>query len=254
MTQTLISPDLLSPPANMRDLGGIETRNGATRHGAVWRADDLSLVDAGSARELVDAGLRTIIDLRSVAEVELTGRGVLGTHPVTYHHIPFMSSIGKAGVSTVDMMDQSRFEQMYINIFETAADQIVSALAVIAHSPGTVAFHCAAGQDRTGILAASLLLSVEVEPQHIISDYVRTGPNSPAVRRRIRPVLEPLMKQLGISAEAAAQAALREDFSPAPMVGLINYLERTYSDPLVPLRRAGLSEGLVANLRERTLS
>lgn len=254
MTQTLISPTLLSPLANLRDLGGIQARTGTTRHGAVWRADDLSLVDAESARKLIDDGLNTIIDLRSPAEVELTGRGLLGAQPLAYHHIPFMSSIGRAGVSTAEMMDQSRFEQMYISIYENAAPQIVSALAVIAHAPGTVAFHCAAGQDRTGILAAALLLSVEVEPAHIISDYVRTGPNSPAIRQRIRPVLEPLMARLGISAEAAAQAALREDFSPAPMLGLISHLERTYADPLLPLRRVGLSDALIDGLRTRTLS
>ncbi|WP_245974966.1 tyrosine-protein phosphatase [Corynebacterium alimapuense] len=245
MTIPSITP---SPLANLRDLGGIKAAAGRIRPGVIWRSDDISLIDEDSALSLVDNGLHSVIDLRSFAEVNMTGRGVLGTHPVSYHHIPFMASVKQSVTSLEEVLNQPRFEQMYIRIFENAAPQIVTSLAIIAHSPGTVAFHCAAGQDRTGVLAAALLLSVGVEEQDIVADYALTGHNSAAIRDRLAPIMGPLMTEMGINLDQAARAALRTEFSPAPMIGLMSYLRRTYSDPLVPLKRAGLSDSLIAQL------
>ena len=47
--------------------------------GLAIRADDLSIITADYAQELVDNGLTTIIDLRSREEVGFTGRGALAT-------------------------------------------------------------------------------------------------------------------------------------------------------------------------------
>lgn len=246
----------LSPPANLRDLGGIAIPGGTTRAGFAWRADDLSMVDAASARRLVEEGVSTVIDLRSVAETELTGRGLLGTYPVNYHHVPFMASVSTAVQHTdpSDMWDQSRFASMYISLYESAAPQIVSAMAVVAHAPGTPVFHCAAGQDRTGVLAAALLLAVGAGDDDIVTDYARTGPNIGAVSDRVRPVIEPMMARMGLQLDPAARAAMRTEYSRAPMLGLLEHLRAGYSDPLEPLFDAGLTPGLVERLRRRALS
>lgn len=246
----------LSPPANLRDLGGITIREGRIRTGFVWRADDLSMVDEVSAQQLVDDGLTTVIDLRSVAETEITGRGLLGTHPVSYHHVPFMASISTAMDHASDgagSWDQSQFATMYISLFTSAAPQIVSALAIIAHSPGAAVFHCAAGQDRTGVLAAALLLSLGADTQDIVTDYAKTGANIDKVSLRVRPVIEPMMARLGMQMDAAARAAGRTEYSHAPMLGLLQHLSTTYTDPLQPLYDAGLTTGLREQLQRRAL-
>lgn len=254
----ITSPGLpLSPPVNLRDLGGIPTASGAVRPGFAWRADDLSLADADSAGRLVADGLSTIIDLRSIAEVETTGRGLLGAYPVTYHHVPFMASISAAVDHTPSregMWDQSRFADMYISLFETAAPQIVSSLAIIAHAPGAAVFHCAAGQDRTGVLAAALLLTVGAPDEAIVTDYARTGENIARVSQRVRPVIEPMMARLGMTMDIAARSAVRTTYSTAPMLGLLTHLRTTYGDPLQPLFDAGLTTDLVNMLRRRALS
>lgn len=257
-TPPLFSPAnlALSPPANLRDLGGIAIGSGAIRAGFAWRADDLSLIDDASAQQLLEDGLSSVIDLRSVAEVEITGRGVLGSQPVAYHHVPFMASISQAVDDSTDragMWDQSRFAQMYIGLFENAAPQIVTALAVIAHSPGATAFHCAAGQDRTGVLAAALLLCLDACPEDIAADYAKTGENIDKVAQRVRPVIEPVMARMGVNMDAAARAAGRAEYSHAPMLGLLEYLHATYPDPLQPLYAAGLSDQLRDRLRQRAL-
>ncbi|MHA2787814.1 tyrosine-protein phosphatase [Corynebacterium sp. S7] len=247
MTPSPFLPSSLSPLANLRDLGGFQAATGVTRFGAAWRADDLTLIDSQSARSLIDDGLTTIIDLRSQREVDFTGRGVLEKYDVSYHHLPLLSALD----SDEQDLDQSRFKQMYINIFELSAPQIVAAFSVFSSAPGAVVFHCAAGQDRTGVLAASLFLTVGVGNSDIIADYKRTGENTAAIRERLLPVWSTLLAGRGVDIEAAARAALRSDFSSAPMTGLLDYLGSAYSDPLVPLKRAGLSAQLIDHVKDK---
>lgn len=274
----------LSAPVNLRDLGGVPVAGGTVREGFAIRADDLAIVTEADAQRLVDGGLRAVVDLRSGDEVGLTGRGPLGAQPtVTYHHVPFLANIGQAadgsagagrtaaadaaggagvaggagrlpdGTAAADLLDQSRFGRMYLRMYEDAAPQIVTALAIIAHAPGAVAFHCAAGQDRTGVLAASLLLALGAQEDDIVADYARTGESSAAIMVRIAPLMEPLMRRFGLDLDEAARAAVRTEFSEVPMRELLAALTERHGDPLAPLRAAGLTDGLVARLRERAL-
>lgn len=252
----------LSAPVNLRDLGGIAIAGGVIRPGFAIRADDLATVTADTADGLVEEGLSAVIDLRSPEEVALTGRGPFSAHgSVVYHHIPFLTTLAEAVEASggtevapaADPFDQSSFGRMYRRMYSGAASRIVTALAIIAHSRGAVAFHCAAGQDRTGVLAASLLLALGAEPEVILADYVRTGENSAAIHRRILPVIGPLMRSRGLDLDFGARAAVRSEFSPAPMLELLGSLSEAGADPLAQLRAAGLTDGLVDRLRERAL-
>lgn len=244
----------LSAPVNLRDMGGIPIADGILREGLVLRADDLALADEATASRLVEGGLAAIIDLRSAGELANTGRGPLGRLRVAYHHLPFMDTLdSSAQVPGSDILDQSTFAAMYIRMYETAAARIVAALAVIATAPGTTAFHCAAGQDRTGVMAASLLLALGAKHDAIIEDYARTSANSSAIMARLAPVMGPMMEALGIEMDEAARASMRKEFSPQPMEGLLHHLSTSYRDPLEPLHRAGLNDAIIAMLRERAL-
>ncbi|QIK62695.1 tyrosine-protein phosphatase [Leucobacter viscericola] len=254
----------LTPPVNLRDLGGIPVLGGRVREGFAIRADDLATASAGYVDGLVNGGLRAVIDLRSQDELDITGRGPLGAQSaVSHHHVPLMANIGSAaggvgGSNSTDahknMMDQSTYGSMYLRMFETAAPQIVTALAVIAHAPGAVAFHCAAGQDRTGVLAASLLLALGASRESVVADYVVTGQNSEAIQQRISPVLAPLIQRMGFDLNEAVRAATRKAFSEAPMHEALDTLTERYGDPLQPLRAEGLTDTLVEALRARALA
>ncbi|MBP2437510.1 tyrosine-protein phosphatase [Microbacterium amylolyticum] len=155
-------PFPLSAPVNVRDFAGLRTQHGQISSGFALRADDLSIADAVSAQDLVDRhGVTAVIDLRSAEEVSLTGRGPLGLLPVNYHHLPLMTDLSASVDDPRRFLDQASFGSLYVRIVERSAAQLVAALAVIAQSRGTVAFHCAAGQDRTGVLAAMLLLGLD---------------------------------------------------------------------------------------------
>ncbi|MER7797288.1 tyrosine-protein phosphatase [Microbacterium sp. NPDC096154] len=257
-TPTLIEEIALerSAPVNLRDLGGTRVEGGEIRPGFAIRADDLSYVTDEIAADLVEAGLTSVIDLRSNVETRITGRGPLADHAVTYHHVSLLGDM-RGAVSKEDFRSgdyRATYVPMYVGMFEAGAPLIVNALAVMATAPGTVAFHCAAGKDRTGVLAASLLLALGADDDAIVEDYGRTGPNVGAIMARSRAVVGPMMKAMGIELDPAALAAGEQRFSDEAMRGALAVLrERHDGDALAPVRRAGLSDALVDMLRARAL-
>lgn len=241
----------LSKPVNLRDLGGLPVDGGNIAPGFAIRSDDLSTIPSESAVELVDGGLSAVIDLRSRGEVQATGRGTLMEHAVTYHHVPFMADIAAAKPMAMEPGKMPNMAEFYPALFESAAPQIVTALAIMAYAPGAVAFHCAAGRDRTGVLAASLLLALGAEDEVIIADYELTHPNTNAIMVRTRANLMRVMKDAGYDLDASAKLAVKDPGADDAMRVTLRTLRERHADPLGPLRSAGLSEGLIGRLRER---
>lgn len=242
----------LSAPVNLRDLGGIPIDGGVLRTGLAIRTDDLALVTEEAADELVAAGLAAIIDLRSADEVAISGRGPFGSRPVAYHHLALMANVGDSMQTQLPFTHESMGES-YVAMVETAAPQLVTALNVVAHAPGATAFHCAAGRDRTGVLAAMLLLALGADDEDIVADYARTGENMPAIMRRTQGVMGPLLARLGFD-EERLRASLPDGPMDVSMRILLGTLRGRYGDPLTPLREAGLSADTVSRLRARALA
>lgn len=252
---TLIDTELvLSAPVNLRDLGGIAIDGGVLRSGLAIRTDDLAYVTEEVADRLVAEGLTAIIDLRSPAEIAVTGRGPLGAHPIAYHHLPLIADVGASMERGAPALTHEAMGLMYLRMVEGAAPQLVTALNVIAHTPGTAAFHCAAGRDRTGVLAAMLLLALGADDDDIVADYALTGDNMVAIMTRTAPVMGAMWKALGFDADAvSASSGLLEGSMDVSMRSLLDTLRAQYGDPLTPLRAAGLSDATIARLRERAL-
>jgi protein-tyrosine phosphatase len=244
----------LSAPANLRDLGGIPAAGGVVRRGVAIRADDLSLTPLADAEALIAEGLGAVIDLRTSAEVRNTGRGVFGELPVAYHHLSLMSALGTRGPGArVDPHDPVAMGGLYADIYDAAAERIVTSLAILALTPGATAFHCSAGRDRTGVLAAAFLLALGAADEDIVADYALTGANSAAIGARLQPVLAPILAEHGIQNVMTEAAAKEVRFSGEAMETMLATLRARHGDPLRPLREAGLTEGLVETLRLRAL-
>ncbi|MGF9660823.1 tyrosine-protein phosphatase [Arthrobacter crystallopoietes] len=245
----------LSAPVNLRDLGGIPITGGILREGLALRADDLSVITNDDARRLVDNGLTAVIDLRTNDEAAITGRGPLAGHPLAYHHLPLMESIS-AGMPEGEtfVIEHVAMGEMYARMVENAAPQLVTALTIIALTPGATAFHCAAGRDRTGVLAAVLLLALGANDDDIITDYARTHPNMAAIQERMRPVLGPLMARLGFDLDAMTSMTVSEEPMDISMHTMLERLRERHGDALAPLRAAGLDIGTITRLRERALA
>jgi len=157
---------------NVRELGGHPTRDGAvTRTHSLLRADDLvQLTDVG-LQALADYGVRTVIDLRWPAEVAARPHPIAldDTHGVQYHHISLLAADEMEWAS---LSGACAKEMWKIAVLEHTRPQLKAVLDVIADAAAEpLLFHCVAGKDRTGLVAALLLALADVEPDAIAADY-----------------------------------------------------------------------------------
>lgn len=152
---------------NLRDLGGYRTVDGrTTRWSTLFRGDGLHRLDADDCATL---GLRTVLDLRTPEEVE---RGRLEVDGVDWHHLPVIRTTWKPDWWTEDSTPERFLADRYATMLEEGAEAIAGALRALARPDRLpAAFHCAAGKDRTGVLAAVILSLVGVDDDTIAADY-----------------------------------------------------------------------------------
>jgi protein tyrosine/serine phosphatase len=73
-----------------------------------------------------------------------------------------------------------------VALLESSAANIVTAVRIFADDvSGPAIFHCAAGKDRTGVLAAVVLDAVGVGREAIIADYALTGQRMKQISARL---------------------------------------------------------------------
>lgn len=174
----------LGGPLNFRDVGGYATATGGVvRWRRVYRSDTLCHVTAADVEHLVDElGLLTIIDLRTATELEREGRGALAASNVDYHHIPIFDETQ----DIAGLIDRPLYE-MYLSMLRNAGARIGAVVRVIAEAGNhPVVFHCAAGKDRTGLVAAVLLSLLGVSDDDVVADYVLTDDIMDEMRARAR--------------------------------------------------------------------
>jgi protein-tyrosine phosphatase len=159
---------------NFRDLGGYQSLDGRrVRWRRVFRADNLSLLTDQDHGLLAELSLATVIDLRTNAELERRGR-IRPSVNYEYHHIPMADVLP----DTTDPRWSSPeyVASRYGDMLADAGPRIRTVLEIIADpSEHPVVFHCAAGKDRTGIVAAIVLGLLGVRSVDIVADYALTG-------------------------------------------------------------------------------
>jgi protein-tyrosine phosphatase len=174
----------LAGPVNFRDIGGYPTADGhSVRWRRVFRSDSLGPVTpADAARLTEELGLVSVIDLRATAEVERQGRGALVDAAVDYHHLPLFEIVPGAQREW-----PAGLHELYRGLLTDAAGQIAAVLRIIAEDEShPVVFHCVAGKDRTGVIAALLLGLLGVSDGDIVADYALTQEVMPLMLDRWR--------------------------------------------------------------------
>jgi hypothetical protein len=168
--------------ANFRDIGGLTTTDGhRVRAGRLFRSGSLQELTTEDVQVLRDSvGLRYVVDLRTAEEAVQQGRGLLGADPVCYLNVPLIDvDSPKAPPGEVVL-------RQYLEHLESDPN-LPLAIEVIA---GAVAhptvMHCAAGKDRTGVVAALIELNLGVPEEQVVADYMVTASNMEAVLSRLR--------------------------------------------------------------------
>jgi protein-tyrosine phosphatase len=158
---------------NVRDLGGLSTRDGrTTRWGGVIRSDTPARLTPEGWSALYAYGIRTIVTLSTHGMVE----DALNVTP------PFPDLV-TLQVEIEDVTDKEFVQQWastdlwstplyYQDALRRWRERHAAAISAIAQArPGGVLFHCVRGHDRTGMIALILLTLVGVAPDEMIADY-----------------------------------------------------------------------------------
>jgi protein-tyrosine phosphatase len=186
----------LANATNARDLGGYLTVGGwRVRRGVLYRANALNRLTDDDIETLGRLSLACVIDFRHAHEIELIGPDRFpSTPPGRLVSLPLFDPghdvfttvsamlTGRAGdqpaVLGRDGLAASAMLELY-RWFVTspmAREAFATALRLIA-TPGRLPllFHCTAGKDRTGWLAALVLSVLGVDREIVTDDYLRTN-------------------------------------------------------------------------------
>ena len=223
---------------NARDLGGYPTTDGAvTKRRSLLRTDDLAQLSPAGLAALADYGVETVLDLRWPEEI------CAAPSPVPLH-LPRVRyvSVSLLTESVAEWTAVGRYcakEQWKRTVLERLRPQLKRALAAIAAAgPGPLLFHCVAGKDRTGVVAALLLALADVLPEAIAADYSASAENlRDAYLQRYR--------------DADAAAILESVRCPEEAVyNMLDYLDRA-GGARAYLAAIGLGEAEITRLRGR---
>ena len=157
--------------ANVRDLGGLRTRDGdEIRRGAIVRADALDRLSAEGWAALEAHGVRTVIDLRN--DDELAADVAPRPAALTTLHLPLDGVEDTAFWQDWHGRPEFGTPIYYRPFLDHFPERTAAVFTAVARAePGGVAIHCGIGRDRTGLIAIMLLALAGVGPEEIAADY-----------------------------------------------------------------------------------
>jgi protein-tyrosine phosphatase len=235
---------------NFRDLGGYRTHDGRQiGWRRLFRADGLHRLSEADHRRLIDLGVTTVIDLRTVDEAEQRGRFPVDLVPVRYVDLP-LTDVLPATEELPAWREASYVASRYTQMVSRGAPALTRAFEVLGSADSLPAvFHCSAGKDRTGVLSALILAFLGVSDESIVEDYVLSAaamvhllehlkaeyPDSGEAVERHAPAILQVMPETMEEFLAATRADYGSYDVLAESLGVTDAVDR--------LRRAVLTEG-----------
>jgi protein-tyrosine phosphatase len=217
------------------------------------RSDNLASLTSAGQRAMIGYGIATVIDLRAESELKgspgppfsdfqstepLVSRQLQheGDAPV-YLNLPLVDDEVAFVLNEAPTMPD-RYK-VIIDRRQAALGKIFEAIAGV---DGPLLFHCFAGKDRTGLVAAMLLSLAGVEPEAIGGDYAETD-----VQLATR-YTEWLAK-----ASPARVEEMRDELRCPPewMLRTLDYVEHTWGGVDSYLEVAGVSPAGIDRLRAK---
>lgn len=249
---------------NFRDLGGYPGLGGRrVQAGRLFRSDALQDLTPDDASILKDRlGLASIIDLRNTDEAARDGVGLLPGLGLDYAHFPLLDGRGFPPIAGRPADGETgpgprraewgrprsdivrRLADTYLWILDNSGGALAAAVnAIAARLNRPLVFHCSAGKDRTGMVAALLLELLGVAPEIRAVDYLLTNLAVEGILRRIRR-MQPDSHATSQSLRAQPLAFQQfQDKLRAEGGGAENYL-----------RRYGVTDATLARLRRELLA
>lgn len=164
---------------NFRDLGGYHTIDGyQVRHGHIYRSGVLSYLSETDRHHLNDLGILTIFDLRRPSERQkeptkwpCDTTELLVCDELNQHY----ESARQLRHSDTPELAHQAMQALYRAMSDWITPRIRIVFKHILDGKTPLLFHCSAGKDRTGLIAALLLYSLGVSIDDILHDYRLTN-------------------------------------------------------------------------------
>ncbi|KAI0080790.1 hypothetical protein K474DRAFT_1636729 [Panus rudis PR-1116 ss-1] len=235
VNERLSKPPFVSIPGvvNVRDLGSYQTDKPGfiTKPGYAFRSGEISsITDEGKAR-FRELGITTVYDLRSDTEIakwtspcpQIEGVDIVRT-PV-FQVEDYSPEMMAKRYELYASGKTEAFMELYSQILEHGGRAFGAILRHVRDRPNDpFIFHCTAGKDRTGVIAAILLKLVGVSDEDIAEDYALTRVGREPFRQKImaRLAKEPIFASNN-------EAALNMFTSrPETMLAFLKHLEDHY--------------------------
>jgi protein-tyrosine phosphatase len=216
---------------NVRDVGGYPAAHGRRmRWRTLLRSDELTRLPAHAQAQLVELGVRQVIDLRWPEELERAPNVFLRSEAVRYTPISLLAD---------DPTPHGGLVGMYRHVFDVRAEQLGDvARALLADGGLPAIIGCAAGKDRTGVTIALLLDLAGVDHATIVDDYARSAAY----------FAEPA--GVVIDEDDWRYAALVVESEPVYMRVALDHLDTAHGGARALLRRQGLTDAELDRLVE----
>jgi protein-tyrosine phosphatase len=235
---------------NFRDLGGYPSSfGGSTRWGVLYRAGSLHEMTPADRALFGELGVVTVVDLRRDEELSAAPDPVPSVHLCLMSHV--FEQVGRPELASfVEHDDGVEFmRSLYHGLLAHAAPAIGRLVETLA-APGALpaVFHCTAGKDRTGLVAALLLRALGVDRETVLDDFELTDRY---VSRHTHAAMFERMVAHGMGPEAAAGMFAAARPSMASALDEIDDVHGGAERYLV--ERAGVDPATVVRLRELLL-
>lgn len=218
---------------NLRDLGGYPALDGkTTAWECVLRGDVPTGLTEQDVDWLLDRDITTIIDLRHEDETERQPNELKFLPGFRYHHCSL--AVGGLLPNGEDDVAAGYFRML------DEKNALCEVLRIIAHAHGGVLFHCTAGKDRTGCVAALLLSLAGVGLIDILADYQVS-------ETYIRDVVRQMVARM--PDKAAWLGRSKSEY----MDDCLGLLLGKYGSVPAYLKAAGLTDGELTRLRGKLL-
>ena len=227
---------------NLRELGGYRGQNGRrVKDGLLFRSGNLSFPDEDLSRYLEPLALSVVFDLRSGDEAAREPYSL--PDGIDYRHRPTVPSMeGEMRALNMafplpDQADPEGYESLLLSIPPEALTTVAGFLPrfysdmgenprifgdiireILENGEKAVLFHCSAGKDRTGILAAMILSCLGVTEEDIRDNYLLSNHyRKEALKRELQfltrgitdPAIVAMIRDMLIVKEEYLEATLR---------------------------------------------
>jgi hypothetical protein len=224
---------------NMRDLGGLPTREGSwTARGGLVRGDAPDQLTDHGWSALHAYGIKTVIDLRHGQDHDLESRSrpsdlaIFGEPLDDVEDTEFWQRWG-GGLDCTPL-----YYRAFLDRFPT---RIARVIAAVADAPtGGVLVHCASGRDRTGLITLLLLAIGSVPVEAIAADYALSAQR-----------LEPAWQALGLDDQNSKIDALLARHGTTAQQAVLTTLDAL--DVSAYLHGAGVTTAQLRAVRVRLL-